>query len=148
METDLSNFFSARNRCHHQLSVGGPRRLIESELDKHRLPKVSSLVEHVCSGFSRAPPNNPFLFRGILNPRSEDVDLYICEHFGQVLVSVGQNANRIAEYGLLKMLRSRCFATIVQRPVSRSSPVLHEPRPDLEPPSLERVRAADSDFRS
>ena len=132
-------------------SVGGPRRLIEisTSTDYRQLAsrarESAPAVHHPTT--SSSPPR-PRCSRGILNPRSEDVDLYICEHFGQVLVSVGQNANRIAEYGLLKMLRSRCFATIVQRPISRSSPLLHEPRPDLEPPSLERVRAADSDFRS
>ena len=123
-------------------SVGGPRRLIEISTSTDyrqvasRARESASAVHHPTTPSSAPRPRCPF-FRGILNPRSEDVDLYICEHFGQVLVSVGQNANRIAEYGLLKMLRSRCFATIVQRPISRSSPLLHEPRPDLESPSLE-----------
>ncbi len=49
------------------------------------------------------------------------VDLYIYEQFGQLLVTVGQFANQIAEFGLLKMLRSRCFATIVQRAISRTA---------------------------
>ena len=49
------------------------------------------------------------------------VDLYICEQFGHLLVTVGQFANPIAEYGLHKMLRSRCFATIIQRPISRTA---------------------------
>jgi hypothetical protein len=31
-----------------------------------------------------------FSFRGMLNPRPEDVDFYICEYFGQVLVTVGE----------------------------------------------------------
>jgi hypothetical protein len=48
----------------------------------------------------RAPPNNNFIlpprprcmfsFRGMLNPRPEDVDFYICEYFGQVLATVGE----------------------------------------------------------
>jgi hypothetical protein len=31
-----------------------------------------------------------FSFRGMLNPRPEDVDFYICEYFGQMLVTVGE----------------------------------------------------------
>jgi hypothetical protein len=31
-----------------------------------------------------------FSFRGMLNPRPEDVDFYICEYFGQVLATVGE----------------------------------------------------------
>ena len=54
--------------------------------------------------------------------------------------------NQIAEFSLLKMLRSRCFASIVKRPMSRSSPLLHESRPDFKTPSLASVRAANSNF--
>jgi hypothetical protein len=35
---------------------------------------------------------------------------------------------------------------IVQRPISRSSPLLHESRPDFKTPSLASVRAANSNF--
>ena len=80
----------------------------------------------------RAPPNNFFLhaattvscilqFAACSSHGRKIVDLYICEQFGHLLVTVGQFANPIAEYGLHKMLRSRCFATIIQRPISRTA---------------------------
>jgi hypothetical protein len=31
-----------------------------------------------------------FSSRGMLNPRPEDVDFYICEYFGHMLVTVGE----------------------------------------------------------
>jgi hypothetical protein len=102
----------------------------------------------------RAPPNNFFLhtattvnffkFAACSSHGRKIVDLYIYEQFGQLLVTVGQFANQIAEFSLLKMLRSRCFASIVKRPMSRSSPLLHESRPDFKTPSLASVRAANS----
>ena len=80
----------------------------------------------------RAPPNNFFLhaattvscilqFAACSSHGRKIVDLYICEQFGHLLVTVGQFANPIAEYGLLKMLRPRCFATIVKRAISRTA---------------------------
>ena len=63
---------------------------------QHRLGHV---VEHGEMA-RRAPPNNNFILpprprcmfssRGMLNPRTEDVDFYICEYFGQMLVTVGE----------------------------------------------------------
>ena len=86
----------------------------------------------------------------MLNPRPEDVDFSICEYFGQMLVTVGEFAFQTSSISLLRMLHSRCFATIVQRHVSRSSLLLPaaggEPRPDFKTPSLASVRAANSDF--
>ena len=101
----------------------------------------------------RAPSNNlflctatngvlPFFFRGILNPRSEDVDLYICEHCGQLLVAVGECAVRIAGYGLLKLLRSRCFATIELSPYFAKQPNVSRNATSVRPPSPVAVRAA------
>ena len=89
----------------------------------------------------RAPPNNFFLhaattvscilqFAACSSHGRKIVDLYIYEQFGQLLVTVGQFANPIAEYGLHKMLRSRCFATIIQRPFREQS-IVHETRPFL-----------------
>jgi hypothetical protein len=105
--SSICNFSRRRSRRLHKSRLDGPRCLIAGR-DKHRLTATSRARRNGTPCTIRQPlplhrdQRCPSFFRGILNPRSEDVDLYICEHFGQVLVSVGQNANRIAGYGLLK----------------------------------------------
>ena len=129
--------------------------MLYCKLKQHRLSKPL-VVEHGEIA-RRAPPNNFFLhaattvscilqFAACSSHGRKIVDLYIYEQFGQLLVTVGQFANQIAEFSLLKMLRSRCFASIVKRPISRSSPLLHESRPDFTTQSLAPVRAANSNF--
>ena len=105
-------------------------------------------VHHPTTSSSTPRPRCPVSFssRHCSSHGRKIVDLYIYEQFGQLLVTVGQFANQIAEFSLLKMLRSRCFASIVKRPMSRSSPLLHESRPDFKTPSLASVRAANSNF--
>ena len=103
-------------------------------------------MHHPTTSSSTPRPRCPFFFRGILNPRSEDVDLYICEHCGQLLVSVGECAVRIAGYGLLKLLRSRCFATIELSPYFAKQPNVSRNANSVTTPSRAAVRAATSDF--
>ena len=113
------------------ITLGGWTEMLYCDAVKqHRLSKPL-VVEHGEIA-RRAPPNNFFLhaattvscilqFAACSSHGRKIVDLYICEQFGHLLVTVGQFANPIAEYGLLKMLRSRCFATIIQRPISRTA---------------------------
>ena len=71
--------------------------MLYCKLKQHRLSKPL-VVEHGEIA-RRAPPNNfilpprprcMFSSRGMLNPRPEDVDFYICEYFGQMLVTAGE----------------------------------------------------------
>ena len=57
-----------------------------------------------------------FSVRGMLNPRPEDVDFYICEYFGQMLVTVGEFTPCFE--------KQPCFPSrdlIVQRPISEAA---------------------------
>ena len=63
----------------------------------------------------------------------------------RVLRSNARNRGRV----YAKFREAACFPSrdlIVQRPISRSSPLLHESRPDFKTPSLASVRAANSNF--
>ena len=73
-----------------------------------------------------------FSVRGMLNPRPEDVDFYICEYFGQMLVTVGEFTPCFE--------KQPCFPSrdlIVQRPISRTAQMLFTKRDPILSPSLE-----------
>ena len=128
-DVDLHNFSrcatSATKTSHRVISRWVDRDAVQSaKFKQHLLTATSRARLHVQP--SRAPPNNNFILpprprcmfssRGMLNPRPEDVDFYICEYFGQMPVTVGEFTPCFE--------KQPCFPSrdlIVQRPISRTA---------------------------
>jgi hypothetical protein len=92
----------------------------------------------------RAPPNNFFLhaattvscilqFAACSSHGRKIVDLYIYEQFGQLLVTVGQFANQIAEYGLSQDASLTMLRHHHPTPYFANSPLFTKRDPILSP---------------
>jgi hypothetical protein len=133
-DVDLHIFFlvapqSATKASYIESYLGGWTEMLyckaqAAPTDDRRLESTANGTP--CTTQQQLPPTHRghgdfFLFAACSSHGRKIVDLYIYEQFGQLLVTVEQLAFQIAEYSLLKMLRSRCSATIVQRHISRTA---------------------------